>query len=56
MPAHIAEEDGIARVDLIAGKAGHISPDTVPSVTYTHPKFASAGKTGASETCQHPVL
>lgn len=45
MLAHKAEEDGIACVELLAGKAGHVNYDTVPGVVYTHPEVASVGKT-----------
>ena len=45
MLAHKAEEDGVACVELIAGKAGHVNYDTVPGVVYTHPEVASVGKT-----------
>eukprot|EP00245_Coleochaete_scutata_P006797 TRINITY_DN21581_c0_g1_i1.p1 TRINITY_DN21581_c0_g1~~TRINITY_DN21581_c0_g1_i1.p1 ORF type:complete len:516 (+),score=119.14 TRINITY_DN21581_c0_g1_i1:61-1608(+) len=45
MLAHKAEEDGVACVELIAGKAGHVNYDTVPGIVYTHPEVASVGKT-----------
>uniref|UniRef100_A0A0D9V0C7 Dihydrolipoyl dehydrogenase n=1 Tax=Leersia perrieri TaxID=77586 RepID=A0A0D9V0C7_9ORYZ len=45
MLAHKAEEDGIACVEFIAGKEGHVDYDTVPGVVYTHPEVASVGKT-----------
>eukprot|EP00298_Acanthocystis_sp_HF-20_P021194 c27399_g1_i1.p1 GENE.c27399_g1_i1~~c27399_g1_i1.p1 ORF type:complete len:511 (+),score=298.83 c27399_g1_i1:31-1533(+) len=45
MLAHKAEEDGIACVEGIAGKGGHVNYDTVPGVIYTHPEVASVGKT-----------
>eukprot|EP00850_Spirogloea_muscicola_P018091 SM000162S02369 [mRNA] locus=s162:118249:119838:- [translate_table: standard] len=45
MLAHKAEDDGIACVELIAGKAGHVNYDTVPGIVYTHPEVASVGKT-----------
>tara|TARA_Y100000588_G_scaffold250687_1_gene265229 strand:- start:5548 stop:6969 length:1422 start_codon:yes stop_codon:yes gene_type:complete len=45
MLAHKAEEEGIAAVELIAGKAGHVNYDTVPGVVYTHPELASVGLT-----------
>lgn len=45
MLAHKAEDDGSACVELIAGKAGHVNYDTVPSVVYTSPEIASVGKT-----------
>jgi dihydrolipoamide dehydrogenase len=45
MLAHKAEDDGVACIELIAGKAGHVNYDAVPSVVYTHPEVASVGKT-----------
>ncbi|KAJ0556112.1 putative dihydrolipoyl dehydrogenase [Helianthus annuus] len=45
MLAHKAEEDGIACVEFIAGKEGHVDYDKVPGVVYTHPEVASVGKT-----------
>ncbi len=45
MLAHKAEEDGIACVECIAGKAGHVDYSIVPSVAYTHPEAASVGRT-----------
>lgn len=46
MLAHKAEEEGIAAVELMAGKAGHINYDAVPNVVYTYPELASVGMTG----------
>jgi dihydrolipoamide dehydrogenase len=43
MLAHKAEEDGIAVAEWIAGKAGHVNWDLVPSVVYTDPEVASVG-------------
>ncbi|MBX2987282.1 MAG: dihydrolipoyl dehydrogenase [Bdellovibrionaceae bacterium] len=45
MLAHKAEEEGVACAELLAGKAGHVNYDTVPSVIYTHPEIASVGLT-----------
>lgn len=45
MLAHKAEEDGVACIELIAGKAGHVDYDLVPSVVYTAPEVAWVGKT-----------
>ena len=45
MLAHKAEEEGIAAAEIIAGKAGHVNYDAIPSVIYTHPEVASVGKT-----------
>ena len=40
-----AEEDGVAAVEFIAGKKGHVDYNTVPGIVYTHPEVASVGKT-----------
>ena len=47
MLAHKAEDDGAAVAELIAGKAGHVNYDLVPSVVYTKPEIAWVGKTEA---------
>lgn len=44
MLAHKAEEEGIAAVEIMAGQAGHVDHNTVPSVIYTWPEVASVGK------------
>ncbi|WOO42222.1 dihydrolipoyl dehydrogenase [Rubellicoccus peritrichatus] len=43
MLAHKAEEEGVACVELIAGKAGHVNYDVIPNVVYTDPEVASVG-------------
>src|SRR5271165_5485920 len=43
MLAHKAEEDGAAVAEWIAGRAGHINWDLVPSVVYTDPEVACVG-------------
>jgi len=45
MLAHKAEEDAVAAIELIAGKAGHVDYNLVPSVVYTAPEVAWVGKT-----------
>ncbi|MFC0217094.1 dihydrolipoamide dehydrogenase [Pseudochelatococcus lubricantis] len=45
MLAHKAEEEGIAAVELLAGKAGHVNYGVIPAVIYTTPEVASVGKT-----------
>ncbi|KAG0466693.1 hypothetical protein HPP92_018273 [Vanilla planifolia] len=45
MLAHKAEDDGVACVEFIAGKEGHVDYDMVHGVVYTHPEVASVGKT-----------
>jgi dihydrolipoamide dehydrogenase len=45
MLAHKAEEEGVAAVDLMAGKHGHVNYHACPSVVYTHPHLAQVGLT-----------
>ena len=45
MLAHKAEEEAVAVIESIAGKAGHVDYDLVPSVIYTGPEVAWVGKT-----------
>jgi dihydrolipoamide dehydrogenase len=45
MLAHKAEDEAIACIELIAGKAGHVNEAVIPSVVYTHPEVAWVGKT-----------
>jgi dihydrolipoamide dehydrogenase len=45
MLAHKAEDEGVACVELIAGKAGHVNYDLIPGVIYTAPEVATVGRT-----------
>jgi dihydrolipoamide dehydrogenase len=45
MLAHKASAEGIAAVEVIAGHAGEVNYDTIPSVVYTWPEVASVGLT-----------
>ena len=45
MLAHKAEEEGVAVAEILAGQAGHVNYDAIPSVIYTAPEVASVGKT-----------
>jgi dihydrolipoamide dehydrogenase len=45
MLAHKAEEEGVALAELLAGQAGHVNYEVIPSVIYTAPEVASVGKT-----------
>lgn len=45
MLAHKAEDEGMALAEILAGKAGHVNYDVIPSVIYTTPEVASVGKT-----------
>src|SRR5437588_3318806 len=45
MLAHKAEDEGIACVETIAGKAGHINYDAIAGIIYTNPELAGVGLT-----------
>ncbi len=45
MLAHKAEDEGIGVAEYLAGQAGHVNYDVIPSVVYTMPEVASVGKT-----------
>jgi dihydrolipoamide dehydrogenase len=43
MLAHKAEDEGVVAVERMAGIAGHVNYDAIPSVVYTWPELASVG-------------
>lgn len=45
MLAHKAEDEGSALAERLAGQAGHVNYDAIPSVVYTWPEVASVGQT-----------
>jgi len=45
MLAHKAEDEAVACIEAIAGKAGHVNYSIIPSVVYTSPEVAWVGKT-----------
>lgn len=45
MLAHKAEDEAMACVEQIVGKAGEVNYELIPSVIYTRPELASVGKT-----------
>ena len=45
MLAHKAEDEAVACIEIIAGKAGHVNYEVIPSVIYTHPEVAWVGAT-----------
>jgi dihydrolipoamide dehydrogenase len=45
MLAHKAEEEGIACVEIMAGRYGHVNYNAIPGVAYTHPEIAFVGRT-----------
>jgi dihydrolipoamide dehydrogenase len=50
MLAHKAEDEGVACMELIAGKAGHVNYNVIPGVVYTAPELAWVGRT--EEQCK----
>src|SRR5271165_3719288 len=44
MLAHKAEDEGVALAEILAGQAGHVNYEAIPSVVYTNPEIASVGK------------
>jgi dihydrolipoamide dehydrogenase len=45
MLAHKGEDEGVAVAEILAGQAGHVNYDAIPSVVYTSPEVAVVGKT-----------
>lgn len=45
MLAHKAEEEAVAAVEIMAGQAGHVNYNLIPSVIYTWPEVAFVGST-----------
>ena len=45
MLAHKAEDEGVALAERLAGQAGHVNYDVIPSVVYTWPEVAAVGQT-----------
>ena len=45
MLAHKAEDEAVACIEIIAGKAGHVNYDVIPGVIYTSPEVAWVGRT-----------
>ena len=44
MLAHKAEEEAVAVIETIAGKAGHVNYGVIPGVIYTTPEVATVGQ------------
>ncbi|WP_454909501.1 dihydrolipoyl dehydrogenase [Variovorax gossypii] len=45
MLAHKAEDEGVMVMERIAGQAGHVNYDAIPSIIYTSPEVAWVGRT-----------
>ncbi len=45
MLAHKAEDEAVACIEIIAGRAGHVDYGVIPSVVYTWPEVAWVGRT-----------
>lgn len=50
MLAHVAQEEGVACVERMAGLAGSVNYEAIPGVIYTQPELAWVGKT--EQQCQ----
>jgi dihydrolipoamide dehydrogenase len=44
MLAHKAEDEGAAVAEILAGQAGHVNYEAIPSVVYTMPEIAVVGR------------
>jgi dihydrolipoamide dehydrogenase len=44
MLAHKAEDEGTAVAEILAGQAGHVNYEAIPSVVYTMPEIAVVGR------------
>jgi dihydrolipoamide dehydrogenase len=44
MLAHKGEDEGAALAEILAGQAGHVNYDVIPSVVYTMPEIAVVGQ------------
>jgi dihydrolipoyl dehydrogenase len=45
MLAHKAEDEGIACIEIIAGKSGHVNYEAIAGIIYTNPELAGVGLT-----------
>jgi dihydrolipoamide dehydrogenase len=45
MLAHKAEDEAVACIEIIAGRAGHVNYEVIPNVIYTYPEVAAVGRT-----------
>jgi dihydrolipoamide dehydrogenase len=45
MLAHKAEDEGMATIEIIAGKAGHVNYQAIAGIIYTNPELAGVGLT-----------
>jgi dihydrolipoamide dehydrogenase len=45
MLAHKAEDEGMACIEVIAGKAGHVNYEAIAGIVYTNPELAGVGLT-----------
>src|ERR1700741_983927 len=45
MLAHKAEDEGIASIEIIAGKAGHVNYEAIAGIIYTNPELDGVGPT-----------
>lgn len=55
MLAHKAEEEGVAAVEMMAGKSAHVNYRACPAVVYTHPELAAVGLTEEEAASRGPI-
>ncbi len=55
MLAHKAEEEGVAAVEIMAGKPGHVNYRACPAIVYTHPELAAVGLTQEEASARGPI-
>ena len=55
MLAHKAEEEGVAAVEIMAGRSAHVNYAACPAVVYTHPELAQVGLTEEEAARQGPI-
>jgi dihydrolipoamide dehydrogenase len=55
MLAHKAEAEGVAAVEIMAGKSAHVNYLACPAVVYTHPELAQVGLTEEQAAARGPI-
>ncbi|MGD0388761.1 MAG: dihydrolipoyl dehydrogenase [Tepidisphaeraceae bacterium] len=55
MLAHKAEAEGVAAVEIMAGKSAHVNYAACPAVVYTHPELAQVGLTEEQAAARGPI-
>jgi len=55
MLAHKAEAEGVAAVEIMAGKSAHVNYLACPAIVYTHPELAQVGLTEEQAAARGPI-